>query len=73
MIVRCSEHWSHPRELFELRKKSGEGIGRLFYCTLVATKIVMLYAFIKKSEQTPANVLAVARRRMKEVKANAYS
>ncbi len=40
--------------LFELRLKSQEGIGRIFYCTLVNRKIVTLHQFVKKSGQDPA-------------------
>jgi len=54
--------------LFELRLKAAEGIGRVFYCTLVGRKIVMLHQFTKKSEKTPRKELEIARRRMKEVK-----
>ncbi len=54
--------------LFELRLKAAEGIVRVFYCTLVGRKIVMLHQFIKKSEKTPRKELAIVRRRMKEVK-----
>ena len=55
--------------LFELRLKGAEGIARVFYCTLVGKKIVMLHHFIKKSEKTPKRELVVAIRRMQEVKA----
>jgi len=55
-------------ELFELRLKAAEGIVRVFYCTLVGRRIVMLHQFIKKSEKTPRKELEIARRRMKEVK-----
>jgi phage-related protein len=54
--------------LFELRLKSGEGIGRVFYCTLVNRRIVMLHQFVKKAEKTPPRELAIARKRMKEWK-----
>ena len=53
--------------LFELRLKVAEGIVRVFYCTLVGRRIVMLHQFIKKSEKTPRKALAIARKRMKEV------
>lgn len=39
--------------LFELRLKGAEGIARVFFCTLVGKRIVMLHSFIKKSERTP--------------------
>lgn len=54
--------------LFELRLKSREGIGRVFYCTLVGRKIVMLHQFVKKTDKTPPKELALARKRMKEWK-----
>lgn len=34
--------------LFELRLKGPEGIARVFYCTLVGKRIVMLHSFIRK-------------------------
>ena len=39
--------------LFELRMKSSEGIGRVFFCTQVGRRIVMLHTFVKKSAKTP--------------------
>jgi len=54
--------------LFELRLKAAVGIARVFYCTLVGQRIVMLHRFIKKSEKTPRNELEKARQRMNEVK-----
>ncbi|VAX05963.1 Toxin HigB [hydrothermal vent metagenome] len=57
--------------LFELRMKSKEDIGRVFYCTLINKQIVMLHCFIKKTQKTPPSDLKLAISRMKEVKANA--
>jgi phage-related protein len=54
--------------LFELRLKAAEGLARVFYCTLVGRRIVMLHQFIKKSEKTPRKELEIARRRMRDVK-----
>ena len=54
--------------LFELRLKAAEGIARVFYCTLVGRRIVMLHQFVKKTEKTPRNEIETARKRMKEVK-----
>jgi phage-related protein len=56
--------------LFEMRMKSKEGIGRVFYCTLVNKRIVMLHSFIKKTKGTPSKELKIAISRMNEVKAN---
>ncbi len=54
--------------LFEIRAKSAEGIGRVFYCTLIDRRIVMLHCFVKKSEATPMKELRIAQQRMKEIK-----
>jgi phage-related protein len=54
--------------LFELRLKGSEGIARVFFCTLIGRRIVMLHSFVKKSQKTPPRQIEVARRRMKEVK-----
>lgn len=54
--------------LFELRLKGAEGIARVFFCTLMGKRIVMLHSFIKKSERTPLREIDVAESRMKEVK-----
>jgi len=54
--------------LFELRLKGAEGIARVFFCTLVGRRIVMLHSFIKKSERTPAREREIAETRMKEIK-----
>ncbi len=56
--------------LFELRLKGKEGIARVFYCTMVGKKIYMLHCIIKKTEKTPNKELALARKRMREVKDN---
>ena len=56
--------------LFELRVKGKEGIARVFYCTQVGQRIVMLHGFIKKSQKTPAKELKLARQRLAEVKNN---
>jgi phage-related protein len=54
--------------LFELRLKSNEGIARVFYCTLIGQRIVMLHSFIKKVQKTPIRELRIAETRMKEIK-----
>ena len=54
--------------LFEMRIKAVEGIARVFYCTMINKKIVMLYSFIKKTMKTPSKELNIAVKRMNEVK-----
>jgi len=53
--------------LFELRPRGREGIARVFYCTKVGRKIIILHSFIKKTNQTPKRELDIARRRRREV------
>jgi phage-related protein len=61
----------HSRALgggvFELRPRGRSGIGRAFYCFVIARRIVVLHAFIKKTQQTPDKELKLARQRAKEV------
>lgn len=54
--------------LFEMRLKSTDGIARVFYCTLVGKRIVMLHSLVKKTQKTPARDLKLAHTRMKEIK-----
>jgi phage-related protein len=53
--------------LLELRPRGREGIGRALYCFVVGQRVVVLYAFAKKTQSTPKSDLAIARKRMKEV------
>ncbi|MBA4151627.1 MAG: type II toxin-antitoxin system RelE/ParE family toxin [Acinetobacter sp.] len=57
-----------PDGLCELRVKGREGIARVFYCTKVGKRIVMLHAFIKKTPKTPTKELRKAQQRLSEVK-----
>jgi phage-related protein len=54
--------------LFELRLKGAEGIARVFFCTQIGKRIVVLHSFIKKSDRTPQCELDVALTRLKEIK-----
>ena len=51
-----------------MRPKGKEGIARVFYCTLVGKRIVILHGFIKKTQETPKKELDIAISRMKEIK-----
>jgi phage-related protein len=53
--------------LFELRARGREGIGRTFYCFVIGQRVVILHAFVKKTQETPERDLKIARKRMKEV------
>jgi phage-related protein len=50
--------------LFELRVKSR----RILYCFLPGRYIVLLHAFTKQTQKTPAGELAMGYKRMREVK-----
>lgn len=54
--------------LFELRLKGAEGIARIFFCTLVGRRVVMLHSFIKKTDKTPPRERRITEARMKEIK-----
>jgi len=54
--------------LFELRPRGREGIGRALYCYLVGERVVVLHAFVKRTEATPEKDLRLARRRVREVR-----
>ena len=53
--------------LFEMRPRGRSGIGRAFYCLLVARRIVIVHAFVKKSQRTPDAELRIARQRVRQV------
>ena len=53
--------------LFELRPRGPEGIGRALYCYLDGKRIVILHAFVKKTQEAPEKELRLARKRLKEV------
>ncbi|TAN03289.1 MAG: type II toxin-antitoxin system RelE/ParE family toxin [Rhodanobacteraceae bacterium] len=53
--------------LFELGPRGRSGIGRALYCFLVGKRIVVVHAFIKKTQETPDKELKLARKRAKEL------
>ena len=53
--------------LFELRPRGRSGIGRALYCFLVGQRVVVVHAFIKKTQETPDKELKLARKRFKEL------
>ena len=53
--------------LFELRPRGKSGIGRAIYSFLLGKRIVVLHAFIKKSQRFPDRELKLARKRLKEL------
>lgn len=53
--------------LFELRPRGRSGIGRAMYCFQRGKRIIVVHAFIKKTQETPAKELKLARKRVKEL------
>ncbi len=54
--------------LFELRLKGAEGIARVFFCTVVGHRVVMLHSYVKKSDKTPPRECRIAEIRLREIK-----
>ena len=67
MVLRMPHSRSLGEGLFELRPHGREGAARVFYCTLVDKRIMILHTFIKKTAKTPRKEMEIARRRQKEV------
>lgn len=53
--------------LFELRPRGREGIGQAFYCFVISQRVVILHAFVKKTQDTREQDLRIARKRMQEI------
>ena len=54
-------------KLWELRLTGKAGIGRAIYVAASAQRLIVLHAFVKKTQKTPRRALALARARLKEV------
>ena len=53
--------------LWEIRAKGKDVIGRAIYVKAVGQRLVVVHAFIKKTQKTPSKALSIARARAKEV------
>jgi phage-related protein len=54
--------------LWEMRMKGKSGIARAIYITITKERIVVLHAFIKKTQKTPQQALKTAIKRLEEIK-----
>ena len=54
--------------LWELRMTGRDGISRAIYVTAQGMRVVILRAFVKKTQKTPPRELALARQRAKDVR-----
>lgn len=62
-------HVRHLRgPLWEIRLKGKSGIARALYVTAREQRVVILRAFVKKTEKTPTGEIDLALQRAKEVK-----
>lgn len=62
-------HVRHVRgPLWEIRLKGKSGIARALYVTAKEQRVVIVRAFIKKTEKTPAGEIDLALQRAKELK-----
>ena len=53
--------------LWEMRMTGRDGISRAIYVTAIGQRVVVVRAFIKKTQKTPRSEIEIARRRAKEI------
>lgn len=53
--------------LWEIRARGKDGIGRGIYVKAEVRRIIVVHAFIKKTQKTPSKALKLARKRAKEL------
>jgi phage-related protein len=62
-------HVKHIRgPIWEMRLKGKSGVARALYVTVGGQRVVIVRAFVKKTEKTPANEIDLALQRAKEWK-----
>ena len=54
-------------KLWEMRFTGATGIGRAIYAAASGQRLVILHAFVKKTQKTPPRAMALARRRLREI------
>jgi phage-related protein len=54
-------------KLWELRMTGRDGISRAIYVTATGQRVVIVRAFVKKTQETPQRELDIARQRAKEI------
>ena len=55
-------------KLWELRLTGRDGIARALYVTAIGQRVVVVRAFVKKTQRTPRSEIELALRRAKEVR-----
>ncbi len=51
----------------ELRVRDSSGIYRAFYVLKIADSIVIIHAFLKKTQKTPESEISLGKKRLKEM------
>ncbi len=55
-------------KLWEMRLMGSTGIGRAIYTAASGRRLIVLHAFVKKTQKTPQRAIEAARRRTREIK-----
>ena len=55
-------------KLWEMRLTGAAGIGRVIYAAASGRRLVVLHAFVKKTQKTPRRAIELALRRVMEIK-----
>ena len=55
-------------QLWEMRLVGRDGIARAIYVTASSMRVVVVRAFVKKTQRTPRRELVLARQRAREVR-----
>ena len=66
-ISDCRTRGPSAKACLNFVRDGKSGIGRAFYCFLVGKRVVIVHAFVKKTQQTPDKELKLARKRAKEL------
>lgn len=56
------------QKLWEMRMTGASGIGRAIYTAASGRRLVVLHAFVKKTQKTPQRAIDTALNRMREIK-----
>ena len=61
-------HVKHLHDkLWEMRLTGRDGIARAIYVTAVGRRVIVVHAFVKKTQKTPRGAIELALRRAKEI------
>jgi phage-related protein len=55
-------------KLWELRLKGRDGIARSIYAAASGQRLIVLRTFVKKTQKTPRDEIALAEKRLKEIR-----